>query len=492
MIKNLFTQAYTVEQGNASDYQDALESCRQYIRDRQSELKEIKGSDFNNKVRTLINTFIEEEKPVVQEFVANNGEINITRLAAKMYDDINQFGPITSFLEDTSLTDIYCIGYGPGTLYIMRGRKFEPAVDINGKELYFKSPEEIETIVNKLASFQGQRLSKNNPILYGQTIQGYRLTATDASTASDVIMPDGRKVKMPFFSIRMGMKEDITLDTMIHKFKTIHPDIAKVMQAIAKLRGLKIILSGVPGTGKTTMMVEILKCIDELFVLTIERTPEVALWRYDSDGKRKGLVKSLVANMDDTGDSDTSKATPYNLYLLSLREKIDLLILGEIRSSSEIKVMLEAAVAGQGIFATIHGEDEETTIERLVKDTQQAKKVSRSEAMEEVYLSMNIIISMYASQVDRKIRVRSISEVVKYETPNGVRLKGNRLYEFHVYNKTVNPETESVYGYYQKVGTPSPRLQRYIDDSVLTPEEELIFSRPATPENPIRLSEVWD
>lgn len=492
MVRSLFSQAYTAEEGNKAEYKAALDECREYIRARQAELKDLRGVDFNNKIKTLVTLYIDEMKPVITEYIMGTNEINTTRLASKLYEDINQFGPITSALEDKSLTDIYCFGYGPGTLFVMRGRKFEPVYDINGNELYFKSADEIESIVNKLASFQGIRLTKSNPILYGQTIQGFRLTASDASISSDIIMPDGSKAKSPMFSLRMGMKADITLDTMVHELKTIHPDIAKVMMAIAKMRGLKVMLSGVPGTGKTTMVVELLKKMEDLFIFTIERTPEIALWTYDNNGRRKGVVKSLVANMDNIESSDTSKATPYNLYLLTLREKVDILVLGEIRSTSEILVALEAAVAGQGILATIHGEDEETTLERLIKDTQQAKKVNRSEAMEEVYLSVNIVISMFASQVDGKIRVRCISEIVKEETPYGIRLKGNRLYEFHTYDKTINPETGSIHGYYQKVGVPTKRLMRYIEDSILTPEEEEILTKPASPEHPIPLSEVWD
>lgn len=490
MIKPMFTDVYSADDGVQQDYNICLDSCREYINNHTDILRELHGSDFNSKVEELISNYITEYKPIVDS-VTVDGKVNVERLCRMLYQDINEYGPITEALLNSEYTDIYCNGIGPGNLFAKKGRETFTITNISGDILYFKTPTEILTTINRLAFSSKQRLSSSNPILYANTLHGFRLTATHDSISSEVVLPNGDKIKTPTFSIRMKASKPITLEEMVNDKKSLHPEIAKALKVIGKLERIKVLFSGAPGTGKTTLMTELIKEIDNKSIFTLERTPEIALWMYDEGGVVKKQVKSLVATKDRDDSGDMSLPTIRNLYFLTLREKVDILVLGEIRSGEEISVMLEAAVSGQGVMTSLHGEDEETTIERLVKDICQEKNATRAEAMEEVYLSVNIIVNMYLDSVDKSIKLRSITEVTKEETAQGTRLKSNVLFDFKKSRRGINPETGKVYGNYRKVGVPTPRLMRYIQDTNLTEDEEEVLTRPATPETPIIYSEVW-
>lgn len=493
MIKGMYTSTYTGLQGVKRDYDVCLDDCKNYIRERNEEMRGLTGDDFGNKVKDLINFYILEARPVVPEMV--DGEnVNVNRLAIKLYGDINEYGPITAILSDpesAKITDLYCDDIGPGGTYIMRGRKREILRDANGEILYFKTPQEIEAVSNKLSFSNLLRLSKSSPILYAQTIQGWRLTSTDSSISGDVVHADGTKLRVPTFSIRFGRKENISLHDMVYTHKTIHPEIARALKLLGSVEHNKVLFSGVPGTGKTTLLAELLKELTSKRIFTIERTGELNLKVYDRNGVSVNCVKSCIALKDADTSGDTSKPTVRNLFLMSLREKVDILVLGESRSTEEISVMMEAAVAGQGVFSSIHGEDEVTTLERLVKDVGQIKKASRQDAMEEAYLALNLVISMYVDVVDRQIRVQSISEIVKETTPYGEKVVTKRLYDFTRYKRGINPETGLVCGNYRKVGVPSERLQRLISMTDMTEEDEEFLMQEASPENPIVYSEKW-
>lgn len=488
MIKSLYMTSYSGTSGKSLAYSKVLDNCRDFLRKRQEEVSELTGKEFNNKVSSIIYDFIYNAKPIVPEMTKDNGEVNIDRLAEKLYEDMIMCGPITEAMEDSTNTDIYCFGTGVGSLLKKRGKQWIPIKDINGNELYFNTVEEIESVINKLASASEQRLSTSNPILYATTIQKFRLSASDKSISTMYHMPNGDRVQLPMFSLRMGADKELSLDDMVYKLKTIHPEVAKYLKLYAKLPGIKIVFSGVPGTGKTTIMTELLKTLRGKFIYTTERNAEIDLRQYDSTGKPTNMVKSLIATSDDqTSNSDTSISTPYNLFMYSLREKVDIYVLGEIRTAFETKVMTEAGPSGQGIFATYHGEDGNSTLSRLKKQVKQLNNMTSEDAAEEIYNSINIIVSMGANAIDGKIRPTEISQV----TMEGTKVVAKPLMIFKKKSRQINPETGQIYGNYQIVSTPSDRLEKYINDSDITDEDEEFLMREASMENPIELSEVW-
>lgn len=489
MIKSLYNTPISASAGDNLEYSAALDACRGSIQEHADELKGITAEVLKSKVELYIMSYIDTYKPIVPEYTSN-GILNKERLALRLYQDINEYGIISSSLNDTTITDIYCDGLGPGNTYIFRGRKKEILKDANGKVLYYTTVDEITSVINSLSFSSKQRTSGANPILYAETIHGHRLTANDVSVSANVVCNDGVKRKVPTYSIRLGSSSHPTFEQMVYKYKTMCPEVAEYLRLLGSVKHMKLIIAGVPGTGKTTILVEMLKKLPGR-TMTIESTPEMQLWQYDKDGFVINNVKSVISNQIFDTD-DITKATTRNLYYMSLREKVDQLSIGEIRSINDIVVFLEAAVAGQGVQGTIHGEDAVTTIERFVKDVCQSKHCSRSEAMAEIYLSLNCIVCLDYEDYDSTIRVDSISEVVKEETPYGITLIPKPLVRFHRYKRGVNPDTGRVYGYWEIVGTPTERLRNQISKTIMTDEEEAFLCTEASPENPVRFSEVWD
>lgn len=491
MIKALFRQR-NVAHSDTEDiaYEAVLTKCREHLKVTLKEQIGLTGREYNEFIRKSINNFIEDAKPIIDDMLNADGSMNYKMLNLRLYEDINEFGPITEALSG-KWTDIVCSGIGPGNLLVMKGMQSEILCDSNGKPLFFKTVEEIQTVVNRLAYFDGaKRLTTQQPNLRCTTSYG-RLTATDKSICAPVVQPDGKKIQVPTFDIRMPSKEPLTLDDMVHKCKTMHPMIAKVLQLIMGLEGIKMVFSGVPGSGKTTVLYEVVKTLHSKSVVCIAETPEGDLWEYNEDGISTRMVKSWCPTHKDDGSNDMSRGTLENLFYTILSTKTDIIVLSEVRSIEEINMMLKTGISGKAMVTTMHGEDAISTFERCIKDIMSAKRCSRNEAIMEAVLSINIIVGMYHEHTDHTIRVGYISELEAYESPVGMSIREHRLYDFRRQAGVINPNTGFIKSNYCKVGVPTQRLQAYMNNTAMTPEDRALLLEEASAERPVVFEEVW-
>lgn len=454
--------------------------------------KQLRGPELDTFIENLINEFIEEVKPRIDAYIYN-GEMNNKKLGVDLYRDINEYGPISNVLK-TGANDVVCNGPGPGNLRMYKGMKSVPLTDENGKILFFKTADEIEAVCNKLGYFDNKRLTSTNQVIRAITPQGYRLTATHRSASSPILGIDGIKRLYPTFSIRMSTDEGIPISEMIYKYHSIHPDVAKMTVALAKLDQAKVLFSGPPGTGKTTFMMEIFKELLKSGKIgaLIEATPERQVQQYTDNGLAEFDVKVWHATGSDEDAKNLESATMTNFYYAALSTKLDIIAITEVRTVDEINLMLKTSISGQNFYTTLHGESEEATLERAIKDIMGAKRCSRAEAIEEAYLSVNLIVGMQFCKIDGVIRIGYVSEITKTEDANGnSHIRPNRLIEFVIDRKSINPDTKRVYGHYRKIGMLSPRLQDSANRTILHDDEEQLLALKASVIKPHDFSEDW-
>jgi pilus assembly protein CpaF len=121
----------------------------------------------------------------------------------------------------------------------------------------------------------------------------------------------------------------------IHKFERL---------AQAMLSGKSVLIAGGAGTGKTTLLRNLLRQLRDFRVLTIEDAPELAL-----DGPNVVALTTRDANQEGLGAISMT-----DLLVQALRMSPDRIAVGEVRGI-ELAVMLEALNTGQaGGGATIH------------------------------------------------------------------------------------------------------------------------------------------
>lgn len=121
------------------------------------------------------------------------------------------------------------------------------------------------------------------------------------------------------------------------------------LQALTWQRGL-IITSGPTGSGKTTTMYELAKAIcQDKVVMTIEDPVEI----YEP-----AFLQTQV---------NLAAGISYeNLLKAALRQRPDILIIGEIRDAATARLAVAAALSGHLVLATVHAKSTLQTIDRLL------------------------------------------------------------------------------------------------------------------------------
>lgn len=238
----------------------------------------------------------------------------------------------------------------------------------------------VDRLVLSLARRIGKHLSIAQPIAEGLTPEGLRLSLTY-----------GREISRKGSSFVIRKKPSIPWTiTMLIDQGTITSLTAAYLWLILELRGSIIIVGGM-STGKTTLLQALLTVIPPTRrVVTIEDTPEIC--------GSTGIWDPLVERVTSIGDS--LNIDMYTLLKLSLRRRADYIVVGEVRGR-EARLLMQASRLGHGVLATMHGEDAEAAVERLIAPPISIPKNLLS--------SIWTIVVMDADKGDR--RVRSIYEV---------------------------------------------------------------------------------
>ncbi|TCI22061.1 type II secretion system protein E [Exiguobacterium sp. SL-10] len=121
---------------------------------------------------------------------------------------------------------------------------------------------------------------------------------------------------------------------------------------LASLRQGLLLIGGATGAGKTTVLYAFLQCLTGRRIVTIENPPE----------KQVPGVIQLEVNPKAGLDHG-------NLLKETLRADPDVIVIGEIRTSEELRVAHDAALSGHLTIATFHTasvEDGEHRLEQLV------------------------------------------------------------------------------------------------------------------------------
>jgi pilus assembly protein CpaF len=305
------------------------------------------------------------------------------------------FKPIEDLLQNDRYSDIYIRGFESiyvkesGIVMPARGRKFE-------------SREKLETAVNILARGLGVPLDESNPILDTRFSTGERI---------NVVIPP--VTLRPIVTIRKFISRYFKEQRLIDVGMIDHAGI-EMLKFFVKMKK-RVIISGAPNSGKTTILNLLCKNIGEEqgTVVSVEDTREIRI--------ESPLWESLIPNPLDQGKSREEKFRQVLMNIL--RMDVDILIIGEIRGA-EITEMISAFNTGTGGMGTIHAGSAESTLSRM-EALMKSHSTMREEAIRQL-LRENIDIIVHVKTLgDRRKRITDILEVVK-DRPN----RFNPLYEF--------------------------------------------------------------
>jgi twitching motility protein PilT len=142
-----------------------------------------------------------------------------------------------------------------------------------------------------------------------------------------------------------------------------------VVKEFAQLRGGLVLVTGPTGSGKSTTLAALIDYINENFsrhIVTIEEPIE-----FVHDNKRSVITQREVPS--------DSVAFPVALKA-SLREDVDIVLVGEMRDLETISLALTAAETGVLVFGTLHTNNARKTVDRMV-DVFPAPRQAQARAM---------------------------------------------------------------------------------------------------------------
>ena len=222
------------------------------------------------------------------------------------------------------------------------------------------------------------------------------------------------------------------LDLNIYKF---------LIKAI--ISGCNIIISGKGGSGKTTLMRNLINKIPEdLSITSNEETAEL----YSTHPNI--IQREILKNRNEDKNITLAKLTAHSLVMSN-----DVVVIGELKGE-ESMVFFDAVATGHRGYATVHSDSSTNTIDRLVT---LMKRDANAQSYTDKYLRKLLSMSIDVIIFMKNFKVHEIAEVLYDEETQDV--KYNILFEF----KVERYENGKSIGSFQKINEPIGRCKEKID-----------------------------
>lgn len=206
--------------------------------------------------------------------------------------------------------------------------------------------------------------------------------------------------------------------------------------------GVNIIVSGKGGSGKTTLMRNLINKIPEdLSITSNEETAEL----YSTHPNI--IQREILNNRSEDKNVTLAKLTSHSLVMSN-----DVVVIGELKGE-EAMVFLDAVSTGHIGYATVHSDSSFNTIDRLVT---LMKRDVKAQSYTDKYLRKLLSLSIDVVIFMKNFKVHEITEILYDKEKNDV--KYNVLFKFDV-EKYENNKSK---GTFKKVNEPMGRVKEKI------------------------------
>ncbi len=276
---------------------------------------------------------------VIEDYKLKIPSEAVEKLMYYIVRDYVGYGKIDPLMRDHMIEDISADGVNI-PIYVWH-REFE-SLPTN---VVYKSPEELNSFIVRLAFLAGKQISIASPLL-------------------DASLPDGSRIQMTYgneitrrgstFTIRRFRVDPLTISDLI-MFKTLSAEIAAYFWYAIENRASVLVAGGV-ATGKTTM----LNCLSmfikpEFKIVSVEDTAELNL-------PHENWIPSVARTSGDKKHG--GDVTLFDLLKAGVRQRPDYIIVGEVRGD-EAYTLFQAMATGHLGMCTIHAESVDSAIHRL-------------------------------------------------------------------------------------------------------------------------------
>lgn len=309
--------------------------------------------------------------------------------------DILGFGLIDPLFHDPFIEDITCGGAGKPIYVYHRGYE---GLRTN---ILFRDDEFLDGFLMKMVHRAGKHISAAHPIVDASLPGKHRLAALYKKEVTTM----GSS-----FTIRKFREDPITIVDLINS-DTLDIDMAAYIWLLLDNKKSLMVI-GSTGGGKTTILNAVTGTLNPSFkIFTVEDTAEINI----PQENWFSLVSRASFGLESQGE-----VSLFDLLKSGMRHRPDYILVGEIRGE-EAYVLFQALATGHGGMATMHADDSESAIRRLMQ-----KPMDIPGAYVPL---MNCIITIKRVKLNadasgkssKRIMARRVTEVTEIVSSNNVR-----------------------------------------------------------------------
>lgn len=283
-----------------------------------------------------------------------SGRADERKIAYYINREVFGYGPVDTPVRDDEIEDIKCVGVGKPVTVIHRefGRLGWLRTNIE-----FKDEDYLADFVRRVAHRGGRGISTAIPYVDCQitgvrTEKGKEVSMRFAGTIGREITRGGST-----FVVRKFPANPFSLAQLV-RGNMLSSLMAAYLWFVAENKRI-FFVAGPTGSGKTTLLNAILGVLDpRLSYITIEDVYELHLpaWRWIQMTTRRSWA--LIESRYEIKIED--------LIAMSMRMRPDYLIVGEVRTPEQLVALLLSATTGHGAMTSIHAQDPESLLVRLL------------------------------------------------------------------------------------------------------------------------------
>ncbi|MEA3342617.1 MAG: type II/IV secretion system ATPase subunit [archaeon] len=262
----------------------------------------------------------------------------------RSFVELDQLQPL---MNDPNIEDISCDGVNIPVFVYHRNPKFGSLKT----SVVFRSKEELDDFVMKLAQRCGKTISVAEPVLQGALPDGSRVQAT---LETDIAKRGSN------FTIRKFTKEPMT-PIHLMEYGTLDAKVLAYLWFVIE-HNKSILVCGPTASGKTTLLNALSLFIrPSMKIVSIEDTPELRLphMHWIPEIAREG-----ISSYTGGGERRLGEVSMFDLLRGALRQRPDYLIVGEVRGK-EAFILFQAMATGHAGMSTMHADSLEKVIDRL-------------------------------------------------------------------------------------------------------------------------------
>ena len=245
-------------------------------------------------------------------------------------------GVLEPLLEDASITEIMVNRFD--LIFIERFGKLQR------HQVVFSSEMAVRSVIDRIVFPLGRRIDESSPMVDARLKDGSRLNAVIAPVS----------IHGSCLTIRKFAKSRIRIDDLI-KFGSIDSFVADMLSCCIELR-LNMIVSGGTGSGKTTLLNILGQLISpEQRIVTIEDSAELQI-----SHPHVVSLESRPVNAEGSGQISIR-----DLVRNAMRMRPDRIIVGEVRGSEALDMLVAMNTGHEGSLTTLHANSPRDAISRI-------------------------------------------------------------------------------------------------------------------------------